>query len=589
VLLGHGDGTFATPQTSAAGGGYLPGVAAGDFNGDGFADVAVTNQDTGNVSVLLNTQDWRSFVISGMPSSTTAGVAQTVTVTALGTDLNVLTGYTGTVHFTSYDPQAVLPADYTFTAGDSGTHTFSVTLKTAGAQLVAVADTTTPDFRATLDGIVVTPAAASSLVLADLWSTMTSGDSGAFGVYAYDAYGNQATNYAGTVHFTSTDGLATLPANFTFTASDYGAHGFSATLRTVGTQSVSVTDTGNSALTSTQAGIQVIPLATITGPSAGLRNQTLTFTLAAGSMPAGTVFSYAIDWNNDGIVDQTVSGPSGTAVQHVYATGGSYYAGVTATATVGGQNYTSYAAYQYVTVFDVSATIQTDPGDATRMALVVEGSANAETLVFSAVTGNGVALSINGYSVGTFAAPGGAAFGHLLVYGNGGDDTIRLTGGLAVSAFVFGGDGNDTVDAGGSTANNVLVGGAGNDAFTGGSGRDLLIGGLGADTLRGGGGDDILIGAYTDYDTNVTALLAVMQEWGRTDADYATRVKHLSGTLSGGRNGSYYLKTATVHDDNAVDSLYGEAGTDWFFARKTGLSKDKVNDLSTGEVVTAIS
>ena len=117
----------------------------------------------------------------------------------------------------------------------------------------------------------------------------------------------------------------------------------------------------------------------------------------------------------------------------------------------------------------------------------------------------------------------------------------------------------------------------------------MLIGGLGADTLRGGGGDDILIGGRTSYDANQTALLAVMKEWGRTDADYSTRVKHLNGTLSGGLNGSYFLKTTTVREDNAIDSLYGEAGLDWFFARKSGKIKDKINDPSTGEVVTAIS
>ena len=83
-----------------------------------------------------------------------------------------------------------------------------------------------------------------------------------------------------------------------------------------------------------------------------------------------------------------------------------------------------------------------------------------------------------------------------------------------------------------------------------------------------------------------------MKEWGRTDADYSTRVKHLSGSLGGGLNGSYFLTATTVHtvyDDAATDSLFGEAGLDWFFARKTGKNKDKVNDLSTGEVVTALS
>jgi hypothetical protein len=58
---------------------------------------------------------------------------------------NTVTGYTGTVHFTSSDGQAVLPANYTFTATDAGVHTFSggVTLKTVGSQTVTVTDTLT--------------------------------------------------------------------------------------------------------------------------------------------------------------------------------------------------------------------------------------------------------------------------------------------------------------------------------------------------------------------------------------------------------------------------------------------------------------
>ena len=48
---------------------------------------------------------------------------------------NTATGYLGTVHFTSSDGPAVLPANYTFIAGDNGVHTFTtVTLKTAGTQ-----------------------------------------------------------------------------------------------------------------------------------------------------------------------------------------------------------------------------------------------------------------------------------------------------------------------------------------------------------------------------------------------------------------------------------------------------------------------
>ena len=58
------------------------------------------------------------------------------------------TGYTGTVHFTSSDAQAGLPANYTFTGGDAGTHVFSVTLKTAGTQSITATDTVTGPSRA---------------------------------------------------------------------------------------------------------------------------------------------------------------------------------------------------------------------------------------------------------------------------------------------------------------------------------------------------------------------------------------------------------------------------------------------------------
>jgi Ca2+-binding RTX toxin-like protein len=153
--------------------------------------------------------------------------------------------------------------------------------------------------------------------------------------------------------------------------------------------------------------------------------------------------------------------------------------------------------------------------------------------------------------------------------------------------MLFGDAGNDTLDARGSTANNILVGGVGTDTLQGGSGRDLLIGGGGGDTLHGNGGDDILIGNATDHDSNLTALNAIMAEWGRTDADYTTRVNHLFGSLGGGLNGGYFLNTTTVHDEAAVDQLYGEAGIDWFFATTSGGNKDRVNDAVTGEVTTA--
>jgi uncharacterized repeat protein (TIGR01451 family) len=60
-----------------------------------------------------------------------------------------LAGYTGTVHFTSSDSQAVLPADYTFQSSDAGSHQFSFTLKTLGDQTITVTDTHSAGFTGT--------------------------------------------------------------------------------------------------------------------------------------------------------------------------------------------------------------------------------------------------------------------------------------------------------------------------------------------------------------------------------------------------------------------------------------------------------
>jgi hypothetical protein len=72
-------------------------------------------------------------------------------------------------------------------------------------------------------------------------------------VTALDPYGNVATGYRGTVHFTSSDRYATLPGNYAFTASDAGTHTFGnrVILKTSGLQTITVTDLFNHAITGT--------------------------------------------------------------------------------------------------------------------------------------------------------------------------------------------------------------------------------------------------------------------------------------------------------------------------------------------------
>src|SRR5205807_5332303 len=138
-----------------------------------------------------------------------------------------------------------------------------------------------------------------------------------------------------------------------------------------------------------------------------------------------------------------------------------------------------------------------------------------------------------------------------------------------VPVMFFGGSGNDVLNLSGSVANNVLVGGTGTDRLIGGQGRDILIGGSGASTLNAGSGGDILIGGTTAYDNNAAALAAVLAEWSRTDIDYSTRIAHLTGSLTGGLNGSYLLNAGTVHGNGLADTLNGGSGMDWFLAGMT--------------------
>ena len=78
-----------------------------------------------------------------------------------------------------------------------------------------------------------------------------SGDAATASLTVYDANYNVATGYTGTVQFTSTDGSATLPLNYTFTGADAGVHTFTNgfILRTPGPQVVTFRDVANATLT----------------------------------------------------------------------------------------------------------------------------------------------------------------------------------------------------------------------------------------------------------------------------------------------------------------------------------------------------
>jgi predicted outer membrane repeat protein len=189
------------------------------------------------------------FDITGIPATTTAGQVITFKVTPRLADGSVDFSYSGTVHFTSSDPQAGLPAGYTFFIPE-GPHTFTVALKTAGPQSFTVADSTYTNITGTVSGIQVNPAAVTHFALAASASVITHTPV-SLTVSALDAYGNVVSGYRGTVTFSdswASGGM--LPTNYTFTAGDAGVHKFTnqATFYTIGAQTITVSDTAQPSL-----------------------------------------------------------------------------------------------------------------------------------------------------------------------------------------------------------------------------------------------------------------------------------------------------------------------------------------------------
>jgi PKD repeat protein len=388
---------------------------------------------------------------------------------------------------------------------------------------------------------------------------------------------------AGTVTFAS--GVFTVTGDHTY--ADSGSFTVHVTIQDEGGSSVVVTSTATVS--------DVGPTAGLSGPTNGVPGQPRTYTLSATDpSPADQAagFTYTIQWG-DGSPVQTITASagngSGLALDHVFTAPGSYTVQLTATNNDG----TASAA--------VTTSVTIMRAEMQGNTLAVGGTPGNDTILLTpSDTKGNIKVMLGTTLVGKFHPTD-----HIFIYGQAGNDTIKLKGTafkgilytITVPAFLFAGDGTDTLNVAGSSANNVLIGGAGSDKLIGGLGRDLLIGGGGVDQLTAGSGDDILIGGSTSYDleaagmtgdAKLAALTAIMAEWGRTDADYLTRVNHLNGSLGGGLNGSSFLNATTVHGDGAADTLIGSTSAsalDWFFVD----AQDSTKNKRTGEVVTTVT
>ena len=242
-----GDGTSnssgaSVNHTFGTGGSYSVTLTVGESDGDGWS---------GSVTHVIAVTG-PNFLLA--PSTTpTAGNAFSLVVAARNADGTTNTSYVGTVHFTSADGQAVLPADYTYTGVDAGVHAFSVTLKTAGSRTVTATDTVSSIITGTVIETVL-PASATHFSL-DSGLSQLSRITFPLTVTAFDAFGNTATGYAGLVHFSSNDPAATLPGDSTLVS---GQRTFSLGLQTTGPHTITATDSVNGSITGTTSPISVL-------------------------------------------------------------------------------------------------------------------------------------------------------------------------------------------------------------------------------------------------------------------------------------------------------------------------------------------
>ncbi|MHB8875916.1 MAG: PKD domain-containing protein [Myxococcaceae bacterium] len=198
---------------------------------------------------------------------------------ASATTLSLASSSTGNAFFglTCSPPPA---ATAVVLAGNS-TATFHFQDTVSGTPALTVSGATLPPVSQVE---TITGAAATALVLSGVPATMQAGVAAGFQLTARDGFGNVATDYTGTVSFTSSDPLATLPPPAGFTLANAGTRSFSLTLATLGAQSLTATDGAMPPLVVTAGNIQVVA-----GPAASLAVSGVSSPTTAGSSSDLTV------------------------------------------------------------------------------------------------------------------------------------------------------------------------------------------------------------------------------------------------------------------------------------------------------------
>ncbi|UYL09156.1 Ig-like domain-containing protein [Bdellovibrio sp. SKB1291214] len=386
-----------------------------------------------------------NFILSGVPTSATAGTSFTTTVTARDSYNNVKTDYTGVIQFTSSDPNSpTLPSNYTFVSGDAGTKQFSFTLKTTGGHTITATQVSGGSPTVTSSNISVSAAAISQLLfIAEPSNTVAGSTISTVTVRALDAYANTASSFTGniTLAIGTNAGSGTLSGTKTVAATAGTANFTDLSIEKSGTgYTLSATASGASAKISSTFNITPDAPASIAVSSGNNQSGTISTALGSSlvavvkdaygnnvpsttvnwSTTAGTLGSASSTSNSSGLASNTLTLSSTTGAHTVTATvdGTAFSTTFTETATNGPASQLSFstqpvggvtpgtalATQPVVRILDASGNLVTTGADATAtvsLSLTTGTGALGGTTSLSAVGGVATFTNVNATVYGT--------------------------------------------------------------------------------------------------------------------------------------------------------------------------------------------
>ncbi len=298
-----------------------------------------------------------------------------------------------------------------------------------------------------------------------------------------------------------------------------------------------------------------LPMADAGPDQTVVRQQVVTFD-GTGSTDDGSIVKYEWDLDGDGAFDDADTAIATFSYQELGP--------ITVSLRVTDDQDAAHIA---------TATVNVQATNTVGGTMFIGGTSGTDSVV---VTQNsqGATVLVNGVS-SPFAG------NRIVILGGAGSDTIGVASNVTVDMEIHGGDGDDLI-SGGQGAD-VLIGDAGNDVLIGGNGRDLLIGGTGSDIILGMAADDILVAGFTLHDNDSSALGQISAIWNGADT-YLNRVAMLKAGLLTTPEEADADNVVDVFDDQAIDILTGNGGTDWFLFNNDPAARDLILDRSSKEI-----